>query len=335
MRKKLILIIAAAFVAILGLAVLAWHIAGARYERADVRLFIERMPADSVYALFRDSLGEDYASNLRVTCKIMGADLEDVRGSYVVARGDRVWQVARKLAKHRESPIRLTFNNIRLYDELLDKVSARFAFSADSLRNAADSVLKAEGYAPEEYPAAFLPDTYLFYWTDSPHRVIAALTGETRKFWTEQRRQKAQKLGLTPVQVATLASIVEEETAAVDERPTVARLYINRLQQGMKLQADPTVKFAIGNFSLRRIYGDMLKTDSPYNTYLYAGLPPGPIRIPERATLDAVLDAPVHPWIYMCARPDFSGRHNFADNYGQHLKNAAEYRHQLDKRNIH
>ena len=155
-----------------------------------------------------------------------------------------------------------------------------------------------------------------------------------KRFWTDERRAKARKLGLTPVGVATLASIVEEETAKADERPRVARLYLNRLNKGIKLQADPTVKFAIGDFAIRRISGRMLKTPSPYNTYIVVGLPPGPIRLVETATIDGVLDAPQHPYIYMCAKEDFSGYHNFATDYKSHIANARRYQAELNKRNI-
>ncbi len=160
------------------------------------------------------------------------------------------------------------------------------------------------------------------------------LVGIRDNFWTKERLDKAAKLGLTPVEVATIASIVEEESNKKDERPMIARLYINRVKQGMKLQADPTVKFATGNFALRRITGKHLRTDSPYNTYKNVGLPPGPIRVPNAATLDAVLNAPEHNYIYMCAKEDFSGRHNFAADYATHRKNAKKYQAALNRRGI-
>ena len=199
---------------------------------------------------------------------------------------------------------------------------------------AADSLLPAKGFRPAEYAAAFMPDTYEYYWTAGAERVINSMLDARNRFWNQERLDKANRLGLTPAQVAIVASIVEEETARTDERPMVARLYLNRLAKGMKLQADPTVKFALGDFGLRRILARHLTVDSPYNTYKIDGLPPGPIRIVEGSSIDAVLDAPAHSYIYMCARADFSGYHDFATSYDRHRINAARYQRALDSRGI-
>jgi len=154
------------------------------------------------------------------------------------------------------------------------------------------------------------------------------------KFWTDERKAQATSQGITPDQAVTLASIVEEETSKADERGKVARLYLNRLQHGMRLQADPTVKFALGDFSIRRLSVAMTQVQSPYNTYRVNGLPPGPIRLPEKATVDAVLTAPQHDYIYMCAKEDFSGYHNFATDYTTHMANARRYQAALNARGI-
>ncbi|MDD7499702.1 MAG: endolytic transglycosylase MltG, partial [Sodaliphilus sp.] len=154
------------------------------------------------------------------------------------------------------------------------------------------------------------------------------------QFWNDERTQKAKKLGLTPDEVVIVASIAEEETSKSDERGKVGRLYINRLQKKMRLQADPTVKFALGDFSIRRITHDMCAYDSPYNTYRVAGLPPGPIRLPEKATIDQILDSKPHDYIFMCAKSDFSGYHDFATDLGSHNANAQRYQAELNKRNI-
>lgn len=164
--------------------------------------------------------------------------------------------------------------------------------------------------------------------------MISVLSDHRNSFWNDSRRAKAGALGLSPEEVHTLASIVEEESNKADERPVIARLYLNRLAKHMPLQADPTVKFAVGDFGLRRITHDQIVYDSPYNTYIYQGLPPGPIRIVEGKTIDAVLDAPEHDYLYMCAKSDFSGYHDFTDNYARHRINAARYHRALSARGI-
>jgi UPF0755 protein len=153
-------------------------------------------------------------------------------------------------------------------------------------------------------------------------------------FWTSERKAKAEKLGLTPDQVEIIASITEEETSKADERGKVGRLYINRFKSGMRLQADPTVKYALGDFSIKRLTHDMLQVQSEWNTYRVNGLPPGPIRLPEKSTIDAILNSTPHNYTYMCAKEDFSGYHNFTTSYDEHLANAHRYQDALNARNI-
>lgn len=200
---------------------------------------------------------------------------------------------------------------------------------------ALDSLLPSAGFkSRDSYTAAFLPDTYEFYWTASAASTARKLLETRNAFWNDERRAKARKLGLTPVEAATLASIAEEETNNRDERATVARLYLNRVHKGMRLQADPTIKFALGDFSLRRIRGEHLNVNSPFNTYVNPGIPPGPIRVAEARTIDALLNSAPHDYIYMCAKEDFSGTHNFASDYATHCKNARRYQQALNRRNI-
>lgn len=240
-----------------------------------------------------------------------------------------------RMARGHESPVRLTFNNVRTLDELARRVTANLAVSPEAFLAATDSLLSAKGFKKAEYPAAFLCDTYEVYATTSAEKLVRRLVKARDTFWNPDRIAKARELGLDPVGVTTIASIVAEETSKADERPKVARLYLNRLSRGMKLQADPTVKFAIGDFSLRRIGGSMLNIDSPYNTYRVKGLPPGPIRIVDPQLIDDVLNAPAHNYIYMCAREDFSGYHNFSTDYATHQANAKRYQAELDRRKIH
>ncbi|MCD7816338.1 MAG: endolytic transglycosylase MltG, partial [Bacteroides sp.] len=190
------------------------------------------------------------------------------------------------------------------------------------------------GYSTETLPCLFIPNTYEVYWTMTPEAFVKRMQKEHDRFWNEERKAKAQSIGLTPEEVATLASIVEEETANNAEKPMVAGLYINRLHADMPLQADPTVKFALQDFGLRRILHTHLETDSPYNTYKHTGLPPGPIRIPSIQGIESVLNYTRHNYLYMCAKEDFSGTHNFAATFSQHLANARKYQRELNRRKI-
>lgn len=239
---------------------------------------------------------------------------------------EKAWKVARRLNQGRQTPVRVTFNNVRTFRDLAARIAAHMDFSADDFTAAAHKAAEADSISFHQLEAELLPDTYETYWTASPAELIAKIRANYRRFWTPQRLSKARSLGLTPLQAATLASIVEEESNRTDEHATIARLYLNRLHKGMKLQADPTVRFANGDFTIRRVTRHMLSIPSPYNTYVVPGLPPGVIRLPEPRTIDLVLNAPPHPYIYMCARPDGSGYHDFTDSYSTHLKNGARYR---------
>jgi UPF0755 protein len=203
---------------------------------------------------------------------------------------------------------------------------------ADALYS--DEVCQKYGYDTCTVAALFVPNTYDVYWNLSPKALLDRMQKECKKFWNEDRMKKAEALKMTPVEVSTLASIIDEETSNDGEKPMIAGMYYNRLQTDMPLQADPTVKFAIGDFSIRRIYNNMLSINSPYNTYRNTGLPPGPIRVPSIAGLDAVLNMVHHDYLYMCAKEDFSGTHNFARTYQEHLANAAKYSAALNKRGI-
>ena len=190
------------------------------------------------------------------------------------------------------------------------------------------------GYTLETFPTLILPNTYEVYWNIMPEQFIARMMKERRKFWNEERLAKAKALNMTPEEVATLASIVDEETNNNAEKPIVAGLYINRLKRNIPLQADPTVKFALGDFARKRILLADLEVESPYNTYKRTGLPPGPIRIATIAGIESVLNYARHNYIYMCAKEDFSGTHNFATTLSEHNANARRYQEALNKLNI-
>lgn len=289
---------------------------------------------EDIRNILESQLG-DYGSKVFCLWKLQDGRPELAKGHYYLIKGEKAIKLSRRILHGRQSPVDVTFNNLRTFNDLARRLSQELEADSADFIAAADSVFAPAGFAPEEYAAAVLPDTYEFYWTASAPQVLEKLLRTRNQFWNEERTAAAQALGLTPVQVATVASIVEEESNKADERPVIARLYLNRLDRGMLLQADPTVKFASGDFSLRRITVAQLGIDSPYNTYKYAGLPPGPIRIVERQTIEDVLNAPQNDYLYMCAKPDFSGYHNFASTYDRHRINAARYQRELDACGIH
>ncbi len=279
---------------------------------------------------------ETYSNRVKTMLHLMNANVENREGAFRVTQGTSPFTMARHIKNGMQSGVRFTFNNVRTLDEWAQRWGDTFMDDADNMRKALkDSAFCAKyGKTPQTIACLLMPDTYEFYWDITPEKTLDRLNDYYKDFWTSERKSKAEKLGLTPDEVATIASIVEEETSKADERGKVARLYLNRYQQGMRLQADPTVKYAIGDFSIKRITVDMTQVNNPYNTYRVNGLPPGPIRLPEKSTIDAVLNAPQHDYIYMCARPDFSGYHDFSRDYSSHLDNAHRYQEALNSRGI-
>ncbi len=195
--------------------------------------------------------------------------------------------------------------------------------------------LKSIGFNDTTLFALLIPNTYNILYHSSPQEVLAYLKRQYTSFWDSSKLQKASALGLTPIQIASLASIVSKESNQVNEMPMIAGMYLNRLKIGMPLQADPTVKFALNQPGLKRILIGHLTIESPYNTYLHKGLPPGPICVPSSEAIEAVLNPEAHKYLYMCAKADFSGAHAFSTNYKQHLKLAKAYQKALDAKNIH
>ena len=336
MKKKTALIILVfALAVVAGLALAAKALLFNRYEYEPVRVEIPGGCNNTqIKQILTDALGKHFGGAVSVLFDLQKGNPEKAHGSYLVEPGESSLQLSRRIAQGRQTPVRLTFNNMRTVSDLARRVDEVLELDSASFVMIADSILSANGFAKEQQPAAFIPDTYEFYWTASPEKVVGKLFAERQTFWNDERVAKAKSIGLSTEDVHTLASIVEAETAKRDERAKVARLYLNRLDRNMPLQADPTVKFAVGDPTLRRITGRHLKTESPYNTYINTGLPPGPIAIAERATLESVLDAPKHSYLYMCAKSDFSGYHDFAENYDRHRINAARYHRALSKRGI-
>ena len=283
----------------------------------------------------KNTLGSSMGNRVYVIWKLLGGNSEVSQGAYKVSGGQSALNISKRIARGHQSPVEVRFNGTRTMKQLSERIASQLQCTPDEFMRACEEVLPDSGFSRQNFPAAFIPDSYEFYWSATPANVVRRLLDYRNRFWNKERRAKAKELNLTPAQVATVASIVEEETAKADEKPKVARLYLNRLKKGIKLQADPTVKFASGDFSLRRITGKYLAIESPYNTYKVNGLPPGPIRIPAGSTIDAVLNAPQHDYIYMCAKEDFSGYHNFASDYSTHMANARRYQTELNRRGIH
>lgn len=257
-------------------------------------------------------------------------------GNYAIRPGDSMRDICLRLLSGNQTPVKLVLPSVRTLDRLAGAVSKQIMIDSAAVMGLLTDVrfLDSLGYTSETIPCLFIPNTYEVYWTMSPEQFVTRMVKERNAFWTPARTAKAKALGLTPNEVITLASIVDEETVKNDEKPMVAKLYLNRLKRGMLLQADPTVKFALGEFELRRILYVHLQTNSPYNTYKYAGLPPGPIRIPTISAIESVLNPANHSYLYMCAKEDFSGYHNFATTLTQHNVNARRYQQALNRRGI-
>jgi len=257
-------------------------------------------------------------------------------GKYDISDCRSNLDLVRLLRRGQHYPVKFTFNNVRTADQFVERVGNTFFFEPEELsallhdRNA----MQTYGLTDTTAVCLFIPNTYEIYYDITASEFLDRMYADYQKFWNDTRRATADEIGLTPVQVATLASIVEEENMRPSEKAIIAGLYINRLNKGMLLQSDPTVKFALGDFARKRILNADLQVESPYNTYKYAGLPPGPIRIPEASTMDSVLHYRHHNYLYMCAKEDFSGYHNFTESAAVHAQNAARYRAALNARNI-
>lgn len=314
-----------------------WQYYRGRAVDADV---VVTVPTGSGFGALTDSLAA--AASLHDPAlfgkfaRSRGLDSTVRPGRYQLREGMTYSALINMFKSGRQSPVRVTFNNLRSLDRLAGILSRRL--EPDSLAFMLafedDSLVRSLGFAPNTLLGMFLPNTYEFYWTVTPQDFMERMKKEYDRFWTDQRTAKLARSGLSREQAITLASIVYEETKKTDEMPRVAGVYVNRLRRRMPLQADPTVKYALGDFALRRVLLRHLDVDSPYNTYKYAGLPPGPICMPSIAALDAVLDFEEHDYIYFCAKDDLSGAHNFARTLAEHNRNAQAYARALDRLKI-
>jgi len=295
------------------------------------------IPKHATFDKVIDSLiKNDIVKNIRtfkIASRILKYDKHVMRGRYEIKDNETNYQLIRKLRKGQRYPVTFTFNNVRTLPDFVQRTEDKFLFSAQELQKLLENeeFVASLGFTKETLPALFIPNTYQIYYDIDAEDFVEKFQTIYHNFWNKKRLEQANALSLTPIEVAILASIVEEENHKEFEKPIIAGVYINRLRRGMRLQADPTVKFAIGDVTLNRILFKHLEIDSPYNTYMYAGLPPGPIRFPEPSTIDSVLQYTKHNYLYMCAKEDFSGAHNFAVTLAEHERNANRYRNALNK----
>lgn len=306
-------------------------------NKKTVYVYIDR--DDSVDSLYNkvEKAGEPQSlTGMKWMFKWMDYGKKLKTGRYAIKPGTSMFKLSRSLARGKQSPVMLTIPSVRTLDKMAKTLSKQLMLdSAEIAQPIFDSVFYTKlGYTKETLPCLFIPNTYEVYWNINANDLMKRLVKEHDAFWNDKRRAQANAIGLTPEQVTTVASIVDEETANNTEKSMIAGLYMNRYHQEMPLQADPTIKFALQDFGLKRILHQHLTVQSPYNTYTNIGLPPGPICVPSIAGINSVLNYVHHDYIYMCAKEDFSGTHNFAANLKDHAVNARKYWKALNERNI-
>lgn len=255
-------------------------------------------------------------------------------GRYKINSGMSSFDIAKLLRSGRQAPVKIVITKLRTKEDFIKKISNNLEADSNVLRSLMQDpvYLRQFGLDTNTVMCAVLPNTYEFFWNTNAEAAFKKIEKARNAFWTDENKEKAAHLGLSANEVTILGSIVEEETNKNDEKPLISSVYLNRYRKGMRLQADPTVKFALQDFGLKRIRETHTLFDSPYNTYRYAGLPPGPICTPSEKTLNAVLNTPDTDYLYFCARADFSGYHAFAATYAEHLINARKYQAELNKR---
>ena len=291
---------------------------------------------DQVFETLRSRGYIKHPNTLSSVAKLKKYSSQVKPGKYKIRDGMNNNELINMLRAGNQVPVHFTFNNMRTLEEFADEAHEDLAVSKDELMGllADPNVLAEFGFNSNTILAMFIPNTYDIYWNISAMDLLKRMKKEYTRFWNENRMAKAREMGLSPEEVITLASIIEEETIKAEEYPVIAGVYINRLNKGIKLDACPTLKFVLGDFTITRILDRYLTIDSPYNTYMYAGLPPGPIRMASIKVIDSVLNYQKHDYLFFCAKSDFSGYHNFSRTLRQHNAYAREYHKELNKRKI-
>lgn len=332
--KKIFLLIFIVAVLVAG----AWIVLGSAtdFDESKRYLLVHTEKADeaSVMSSIKEEKLLKHPGVFKFIAERMGVWKRLKPGRFEIKKGESLLTISRMLRNNRQSAVKLVINKLRTKEDLASIIGKNF--EADSTEvigfiGNADSIRRLE-VNESTFMTIVIPNTYTFYWNTSPGKIFKRLKTEKDNFWEKNGRlEKAKNQGFTPDQIYTIASIVEEETNQQEEKGNVASVYINRYRSGMPLGADPTIKFALNDFSLKRIYEKYLQVESPYNTYRKKGLPPGPICTPSSKTLDAVLNAPKTDYMYFVAKSDFSGHHTFSSNYAEHLQHAKEYQKALDE----
>ena len=322
---------------VLGAAVMAWGYISFKGNAAleSKEFYVSR---NTTYDELIDSLKPSIKHHLAfdIYAERLGLSESYKKGHYVVKDGMNVIEIVRMFKLGLQTPVKVTMNNVKIPAQLAGKLSNQIAADSATLLSAMRNkqLRKELGFVKDSTIAMFIPNTYEVYWDITPEKLLHRIKREYDRFWSAERIAKLERCKLSKYEVITLASIVYEETKVKDEMARISGVYINRLRKNMRLQADPTVKYAMGDFTIKRVLRKHLKFDSPFNTYTNAGLPPAPICIPSIAAIDAVLDYEEHDYLYFCARPEFDGRHNFAITLDEHNVNARKFADALNKRGI-
>lgn len=336
-QKKKNLFVVISIAVVVGLAIVWYLFLSSFIAKSDhTYLYIDNDDSADSVAVKLDQSGAKQLVGYKIATAIIGYGSKIKTGRYEIGDGISTLTLVRNLRNGKQAPVELTLTSIRTINDLAGKLSKQLQADSLTLLKALtdESLCRKFGLDTATISCLFLPNTYEIYWNATPEQLLKRMKKESDAFWTTERKNKAKTAGLTPVEVIILASIVDQETANDAEKPDIAGMYLNRLHTGMKLQADPTVKFALKDFSIKRVMHQHLSIDSPYNTYRREGLPPGPIDIPSLKSIEAVLNYSHHKYMYMCAKEDFSGTHNFAETYEEHMQNAKRYSEALNKRGI-
>ena len=335
-KRKCLILICCLFIGVLSVL---WSIFGISFSSKNENIFIyidNDDTIDSVYTKLNNSANPKRMSTFKMLSSVFSYKDHVHSGRYEITPSASVLTVFRNLRGGKQTPVKIVIPTTWTKEMALGRVAEKLMMDSTTLVNAFNSKNLCAKYKLDTCTIVtiLIPNTYDIYWDITPEKFMDRMFEESTKFWNDERVQKANRIKLNKVEVLTLASIVDAETANKEEKPMIAGLYINRLHSCMPLQSDPTVKYALGDFELRRIYSNMLHISSPYNTYKNVGLPPSPIRIPTVEGIDAVLNYTKHNYLYMCAKEDLSGTHNFATSYNEHKQNAKKYTNAIDARKI-